>query len=64
MGMEITGLGGLVLLGLDIWAVVSVLGASVSPGRKAIWILLILILPLLGFVIWLLAGPRAARVGG
>ncbi|QIE47337.1 hypothetical protein G5B38_18400 [Pseudohalocynthiibacter aestuariivivens] len=59
--LEITGLGGLVLLILDLWAIVSVVGSSVSTGRKLLWILLILLLPLLGFIIWLIAGPRGVR---
>jgi hypothetical protein len=30
-------------------------------GSKVIWILLILVFPLLGFVIWLFAGPRGSK---
>lgn len=59
--MEITGLGGLILLILDIWAIVSIIGSRASTGRKVIWVILVLLLPLLGFIIWLIAGPRAAR---
>lgn len=59
--MEISGLGGLILLILDIWAIVSIIGARATTGRKVIWVGLVLILPLLGFILWLIAGPRAAR---
>lgn len=65
-GMNMTGyggIGGLLVLGLDIWAVVSVLGSSSSSGGKALWILLIVLLPLLGFIIWLIAGPKAVSSG-
>ncbi|WP_444455448.1 PLDc N-terminal domain-containing protein [Rhodobacter capsulatus] len=55
-----TGLGGLLVLVLDLWALISVLGSRVSTGKKLVWVLLILVLPLLGFFAWLLAGPRAA----
>lgn len=58
--LEITGIGGIILLVLDIWAIVSVIGSSVSTGKKVLWILLVLLLPLIGFLIWLLAGPRSA----
>ena len=58
--LEISGLGGLMILALDIWAIVSVVGSSVSTGRKVLWVLLIVILPILGFIIWLIAGPRSA----
>ena len=58
--MEFSGIGGLVLLVLDVWAIVSIVNAPVATGRKVIWILVVLILPLLGFLIWLVAGPRSA----
>lgn len=58
--LEITGIGGIILLVLDVWAIVSVVGSAVSTGKKVLWVLLILLLPLLGFIIWLVAGPRAA----
>ena len=61
MRPEFTGLGGLILLALDIWALISVIGSNESTGKKVIWVLVILFLPLLGFVAWLLFGPRAAR---
>lgn len=57
--LEITGLGGLIVLVLDIWAIVSVVGSPVSTGKKVLWVLLILLLPILGFIIWLIAGPRS-----
>ena len=56
--LEVGGFFGLVLLGLNIWAIVSILSSGASAGKKALWILLILVLPLIGFVIWLIAGPR------
>ena len=56
--MEYAGLGGMIVLALNIWAVVSIISAGVSTGKKVLWILLVLILPIIGFIIWLLAGPR------
>lgn len=52
------GLWGLLILIADIWAIVSVVSSSVTTGKKVLWVLLILILPVLGFIIWFLAGPR------
>lgn len=60
MGIEITGIGGLILLVLNVWAFVSIIGSNNSTGSKVLWCLLVLILPLVGFIIWLLAGPRSA----
>lgn len=56
---ELSGFGGLIVLALDIWALVSVFGSSASTGRKVIWALVIVVLPILGFLAWLLFGPRA-----
>lgn len=58
MSMEVGGFFGLLLLGLNIWAIVSIVGSGTSTGKKALWILLIVVLPLVGFLIWLIAGPR------
>ncbi|MGK7652036.1 MULTISPECIES: PLDc N-terminal domain-containing protein [unclassified Roseovarius] len=58
--LEIGGLGGLIVLVLDIWALVSIIGSNASTGKKVLWSLLVIILPIIGFIIWLIAGPRGA----
>ncbi len=58
--LEIGGLGGLIVLVLDIWAIVSIIGSNESTGKKVLWTLLVIILPIIGFIIWLIAGPRSA----
>jgi len=58
MSVQINGLIGLLILAADIWAIVSVVQSSASTGKKVLWILLILILPVLGFILWFLLGPR------
>lgn len=58
MGIEVTGLLGLIILAFDIWAIINIVGSSASTGRKVIWTLLVLVLPLLGLILWLLFGPR------
>lgn len=60
MGIEVSGLLGLVLLALVIWAIINVVGSAISSGGKVLWVLLLLFLPLIGFIIWLVAGPRSA----
>jgi hypothetical protein len=55
------GLIGLIILAADIWAIVNVVGSNAGTGSKVLWILLILILPLLGLIIWLIAGPRSGK---
>ncbi len=49
---------GLVLLILDIWAIVRIVGSGASAGAKLLWILLIVLLPLVGLIIWWLTGPK------
>ena len=61
MNFEYGGLLGLIVLVLDIWAIVSTVNSSSSTGAKVGWVLVILILPVLGFIVWLFAGPRSAR---
>jgi hypothetical protein len=55
------GLFGLIVLGLDIWALINVVGSTASTGAKVVWALVIIILPIVGFIAWLLFGPRSAR---
>lgn len=56
-----SGIVALIILALDIWATIKILGSTATAGRKVLWILLILILPVLGLVIWALAGPSSGR---
>ena len=55
------GLGGLIILVLDIWAIISIIGSAASTGKKGLWVLLVLSLPVIGFIIWLIAGPRSGQ---
>ncbi|QNT71189.1 PLDc_N domain-containing protein [Defluviicoccus vanus] len=52
---------GLVVLAIDIWGIVNVLRSGASTGAKALWVLLIIFLPLVGLILWFLTGPRSAR---
>ena len=58
MGMEVGGLFGLLLLIADIWAIVKTVQSGASTGAKVLWIVVILIFPLVGFLAWLLFGPK------
>lgn len=59
--VEFAGFGGFILLILNIWAIVSIIGSRQSTGNKVLWTLLVLILPVIGFIAWLIAGPRASK---
>ncbi|MBK5002532.1 hypothetical protein IAE37_004808 [Pseudomonas sp. S31] len=58
MGSTFNGLVGLIILALDIWAILNVLKSPREIGVKVLWILLIALLPVIGLVIWAIAGPR------
>lgn len=57
-GVRVEGLFGLVILALDVWAIIHIVQSGTSTGKKVLWVVLILLLPLVGFLIWLLLGPR------
>ncbi|WP_213876463.1 PLDc N-terminal domain-containing protein [Pseudomonas sp. dw_358] len=58
MGSTFNSLVGLIILALDIWAILNVFKSSAEVGMKVLWTLLILLLPVLGLIIWAIAGPR------
>ncbi len=62
MGFEISGLFGLIVLIADIWAMLNIIQSRSSTGRKVLWIVLVLILPVLGLLLWLLLGPRQLKM--
>ena len=55
------GVFGLLILILDLYAIYQTLTSGASMAAKVIWTLVILILPVLGFIAWLVAGPRGGR---
>jgi len=55
--MEFTGIGGLIILIADIYAVVMILQSSAKTVEKLIWALVVFFLPLIGLIIWYFAGP-------
>ena len=48
---------GIITLLLVIWALIGILQSSASPIEKLIWVIIILVIPLIGFLIWYLIGP-------
>jgi hypothetical protein len=56
------GILGLIILIADIYAIYQVLTSGASTLSKILWTLAILILPVVGLIIWLIAGPRGGSV--
>lgn len=58
MEIQVGGVFGLLILIVDVWAIVKTLGSSASTGKKVLWVVLILLLPVVGLLLWLLLGPK------
>jgi hypothetical protein len=61
IGIKVGGLLGLLVLIAEVWAIVHVFGSRRPVGVQVLWTVLILVFPILGFLIWLLFGPRAVK---
>ena len=61
MGIEVGGILGLIILVADIWAIVNVFQSRTTTGKKVLWIVLILVLPVIGLILWFLAGPKSGK---
>ena len=48
---------GLLILIADIYAIIKILQSSAETLKKVLWILGIIIFPVVGFIVWYLAGP-------
>lgn len=59
MGIEVGGIFGLLILIADIYAIVKVVSSTASTGQKVLWVVLILLLPILGLILWFFLGPKA-----
>ena len=59
--MQYPGLWGLLVLIADVWAIVNVVQSGADTGKKVVWVVLVVVLPVLGFVLWWFLGPRTGR---
>ena len=59
--MQYPGLWGLLVLIADVWAIVNIVQSAADTGRKVLWVVLVIVLPVLGFVLWWFLGPRSGR---
>lgn len=58
LGHGYGGFIGLLVLVADIYAIIRVAHSGAEPIAKAIWIVIILLLPVLGLILWFLFGPK------
>lgn len=58
MGVEVSGLLGLIWLIIVVYAIVKIVGSSATTGPKVLWVVLVLLFPLVGVILWFLLGPK------
>jgi len=56
----LTTIFSLLILVADVWAIINIFQSSESTGTKALWTVLVLVLPVLGLLIWYFVGPKSA----
>jgi hypothetical protein len=59
--MQYQGLFGLIVLIADVWAIVNIFQSGADTGRKVLWTVLVIILPVLGFILWFFLGPKTGK---
>ena len=59
--MQYQGILGLIVLIADVWAIVNIFQSAADTGKKVLWTVLVIILPVLGFILWYFIGPRTGR---
>jgi hypothetical protein len=59
--MQYPGLFGLIVLIADVWAIVNIFQSASDTGKKVLWTVLVIILPVLGFILWYFLGPKTVN---
>ena len=59
MNMPYNGILGLLILIGDVWAIISIFQSGASNEKKALWIVLVVLLPVVGLILWYFLGPRS-----
>ncbi|EGL54127.1 MAG: PLDc N-terminal domain-containing protein [Pseudomonadota bacterium] len=59
MDLQVGGILGLIWLIIVIWAIIKVANSPAGGGAKILWILILLLFPVLGLLIWFLLGPKS-----
>jgi succinate dehydrogenase/fumarate reductase cytochrome b subunit len=61
MNMGFNGIWGLLVLAGDVWAIINIAQSSASNEKKALWIVLVVVLPLVGLILWYFLGPKSGK---
>ncbi len=61
MNFGYNGLWGLLVLAAVVWAIIDIAQSSASNEKKALWIVLVVVLPVLGVILWYFLGPKSGK---
>jgi hypothetical protein len=59
--MQYRGIWGFIVLIADVWAIVNIFQSSATTGNKVVWTVVVIVLPVLGFILWYFLGPKTGR---
>ncbi len=54
------GIFGLLVLIADVYAVLKIAQSRSSDGKKALWIAIVILFPIIGVIAWYFAGPGSS----
>lgn len=54
-------LWGILVLIADVWAIVNIFQSGADTTKKVVWTVIVILLPVLGFILWFFLGPRTGR---
>lgn len=54
---DFNGIIGLIILALDIWAIINIIRSSAPDSNKILWVIIVILLPLIGLILWFIMGP-------
>jgi hypothetical protein len=54
-------LWGVLVLIADVWAIVNIFQSTADTTKKVVWTVIVILLPVLGFILWFFLGPRTGR---
>ena len=55
------GILGILHLVFAVWAILNIIGSSTTDGKKVLWTLFVLLFPVVGLIVWFLAGPKSTK---
>jgi hypothetical protein len=61
MFFDYNGIIGLIILVLDIWAIINIVKSSAPDTNKILWVVIVILLPVIGLILWFLLGPGKKR---